>query len=139
MADPKIRAKASAALRAMGHKPPIQGGNGRALPEPQRLLLEALGGEWQAEFRQGVPQELRLEFSTGVRNYAIDIANCSQKIAVEADGATHNSPKARETDARKTAILSRLGWTVLRFSNQEILADLAGVGTRCRALCLTSK
>ena len=47
MADPGTRIKMAKTLRAMGHKPIIQGGNGRPLPEPQARLAERLG--WETE------------------------------------------------------------------------------------------
>lgn len=120
MSDPAVRAKMSASLRARGHRPPVRGGNGRGMTEPQRLLAEALGSGWEAEYviptragrRGGLPT-----------HYKVDIAHPTMLIAVEVDGQSHYSRRAE--DDRKTEFLAGLGWTVLRFSNRDVMADTA--------------
>ena len=101
-------------LREMGHRPTFIGGNGRGITEPQRLLLQKLGGGWTAE----------LVIGTGVRpgngvpsHWTIDIANPELMIAVEVDGGSHSSAKVRERDARKDEFLASKGWSVFRVSN----------------------
>ena len=51
--------------------------------------------------------------------YKVDCGNRRLRIAIEADGLSHNY--RRELDAKKDAKLASLGWTVLRFSNQQIV------------------
>lgn len=123
MKDPATRAKVSAALRALGHRPPTQGGNGRGTTEPQQLLFAALGRGWLLEYvvkpgegrkRGGLPTHFKL-----------DIANPDLMVAVEVDGKSHCSQERQEQDRRKTAWLNGAGWTVLRFSNEEVMADTA--------------
>src|SRR4030042_4465108 len=50
MYDPKIRGKMSSTLRKIGHKPIKQGGNGKEMPVPQKMLMTALGEGWKEEF-----------------------------------------------------------------------------------------
>jgi very-short-patch-repair endonuclease len=49
------------------------------------------------------------------------------KIIVEADGESHAEQAGY--DARRTAHLETLGYTVLRFTNAEIMTNLEGVLT----------
>jgi very-short-patch-repair endonuclease len=53
--------------------------------------------------------------------YKLDVAIPSVRLGIEADGAKHNNPKARLLDTKKDAMLTALGWKVLRYSNKEIL------------------
>jgi hypothetical protein len=106
-------------LRAMDWKPPVQGGNGRPSPEPQRMLAEALG--WATE----VVVRTRMPRGSGYPTcYKMDIADPELRIAIEVDGSSHQSLKIRQKDAKKASFLVGLGWTVLRFSNQEVTEHL---------------
>lgn len=126
------RRKLSAMLRAMGHRPPIHGGNGSPMPQPQALLWRLLGAQFVAEWpvtiptRDGRPQRA---------HYLIDLADRDLKLAVEVDGICHHSPQRRAHDRRKDRILRQLGWTVLRFSNQAILDSASSVVEQIKSAC----
>lgn len=122
MRDPLTRAKVSATLKAIGHRPSVRGGNGRGPSEPQRLLAEALG--WPMEVSIGTGPGARA--SGRATCYKLDIGNPTLKVGVEVDGSSHSSLKRREEDRRKVEFLNGEGWTVLRFSNREVMADTAG-------------
>lgn len=57
--------------------------------------------------------------------YILDIACRSAKLALEFDGSQHLD--AVDYDDRRTAFLEQEGWTVLRFWNGDIFANLDGV------------
>jgi very-short-patch-repair endonuclease len=110
-----------AQLRTIGHRPAVQGGNGRPMPEAQRLMKAALGDAWKAEFvvvtklrQQGYPN-----------HYKLDLAHPLRKVAIEIDGGSHSARKIRASDRRKELFLRQNGWLVLRFSNEEVMADSA--------------
>lgn len=98
-----------------------RGGNGAGLTVPQEMLASAL--QWQTEFvvRTGAEKGSGKPY-----HYKIDIANPALKIAIEVDGRSHRWTKTKESDARKDAFLTSLGWRVLRFSNQAVMDDLEG-------------
>lgn len=127
MTMPGMRARVSATLRRMGHRPPWTGGKGRRLTTPQRLLWTALGPAWEAEYAVGVKPR-RPDMPSC---YFIDLACPERKIAIEVDGATHCTQAVKDADARKTAYLQSFGWTVLRFWNKEILAWVSGEAVPC--------
>lgn len=124
MARGEVRQRVSQRLRDMGHRPPVQGGNGRPMPEPQSRLLETLGEGWTPEFVVPVGMGRQAGYPT---HYKLDLAHPGQKIAIEVDGPSHCSIAQQERDRRKDAFLKRQGWTVLRFTNQEVMADTAAV------------
>lgn len=130
MSDPACRLKVSKTLQAMGHRPPWTGGKGRGLTVPQKMLLEALGEEWRAEF--AVP--VRPRQSDLPTCFYIDLALPAAKLAVEVDGSSHRIAERKEQDRKKEAYLEGLGWRVIRFWNDEILSDLDGV-VRSIAAC----
>ena len=114
------RGRMAHALRQMGHCPRTQGGNGRPLPEPQRLLAQAL--DWPTEVVVKTQMPRGLGYPT---HYKIDIAHTTLQIAIEVDGGSHRSLLGLQRDAKKTAFLHGVGWTVLKFSNREVMEHLA--------------
>ena len=53
------------------------------------------------------------------------------RLIVELDGGQHND--LIETDARRTKLLNQAGFRVLRFWNNDVIDNPAGVGDRIRA------
>jgi hypothetical protein len=113
--NPEVNRRAVLALRERGYQH-LTGGNGAEMPLPEKLLSQRLG--WlpvvvptgMAPTRGGIPT-----------HYKIDIGDPILKIAIEADGASHQSKKVSAADRRKEAWLAAQGWRVLRFQNRMIL------------------
>lgn len=63
---------------------------------------------------------------TGTRphTYKIDVASPELKLGIEVDGRSHLLARRKAEDRRKEAVLQRLGWTVLRFTNREVTERL---------------
>lgn len=121
MKDPSIRKKVSKTLKKMKHSPSIRGGNGRPPTRQEKTMYDELckyddSFEIECIIKTG---ELAEEFSAP-SHYKIDVGSHRHKIAIEIDGASHNSKKVKECDRRKTLFLHTKGWTLLRFSNLMI-------------------
>jgi very-short-patch-repair endonuclease len=58
--------------------------------------------------------------------YVADFACVEARIVVEVDGGQHGGPR----DATRDAAMHAAGWRVLRFWNDEVLRNRAGVVTR---------
>jgi very-short-patch-repair endonuclease len=87
----------------------------------EKQLREALESRG---FQHGVDFSTQYPLRYG---YILDIAFPVEKLAVEADGAAwHGSKKARKRDHIKDNVLAKIGWTVLRFSDRQIIEDCAG-------------
>ena len=112
------RQKQRATFKRIGHAPSVRGGNGRPMTKPQEAMLAILGEEWKAEFAvtTGMPRGYGIPGS-----YKLDLAKPSEKLGVELNGGSHNSPRARELDAKKDRFLATLGWKVYRLKNADAL------------------
>ena len=110
-------------LLKIGHQPDQRGGNGQELPIPQQMLLEKLGESWYPEFVQRSNQYQRNNYNAS-RAYKIDIANPDWMVAIEVDGASHQMRDRQLQDKKKDLILNELGWTVLRFTNRQVMEHL---------------
>ncbi|WP_281680806.1 endonuclease domain-containing protein [Synergistes jonesii] len=123
MFNPETRAKMATTLRRIGHKPRVQGGNGRGMTKAQSLLMEHLSKMNPVSEFIAKTGETRLHPSHYPAHYKIDIAIPAHMLAIEVDGRSHNSLCIREKDLKKEIFLKSKGWTLLRFSNKEILEN----------------
>jgi dTDP-D-glucose 4,6-dehydratase len=57
------------------------------------------------------------------------------KVTVEVDGGYHNTSEQTVSDAERTARLNELGYTELRFTNEEVLHDLDNVLKKIKTFC----
>jgi len=72
---------------------------------------------------------MRLSFrrQMPIAGFIVDFACPSHKIVVEVDGSHHGDDTAARNDQHRTQTLQDLGWTVLRFWNDNVLRDIDGV------------
>lgn len=102
----------------------LNGGNG-AESKYERMLKDALPEEWQMQYVYVTTPEDRQDGSPN--HYKIDLALERVKLAVEVDGRSHELKDRQNQDAKKTRILNRAGWEVLRVKNSEVIEDLEAV------------
>ncbi len=69
--------------------------------------------------------KFRRQFPVG--GAVADFACLAARLVVEVDGATHGSDVERSSDARRTEMLMRCGFEVLRIDNDDVAANLEGV------------
>jgi len=62
-----------------------------------------------------------------VINYIADFMCKELMLVIEDDGITHQDEKVIQRDERKQAALEAAGFTVLRFSDHEVLTNMKGV------------
>jgi len=125
MQNPKIVEKVKEKWKEFGHplsRQQLVGGNGRPLPQAQRILWAALGPKWKPEYPINTKQTRNSGYPTC---YKADIALPQSKIWIEVDGWGHQIESAKLQDKKKEIFLTTLGWKGLRFSNQEILVNLS--------------
>lgn len=63
----------------------------------------------------------------GADRFIIDFYCAEAKLCIEIDGATHLEPSQAEYDAVRTAYLEELGYTVIRFTNEDVRHSLNAV------------
>ena len=62
-----------------------------------------------------------------ILDYIVDFICLDKGLVIELDGGYHNDPEQKEYDAQRTVHLQRLGYTELRFKNEELLCDPVSV------------
>ena len=77
------------------------------------------------EYLRNYPYQFRRQVTFG--NYILDFYCAEAKLAVELDGSQHYSEEGLRYDENRTAYLNGIGIRVIRFSNTDIMRNLAGV------------
>ena len=62
-----------------------------------------------------------------IDRYVVDFVSFAGRLIVEVDGATHSSDRERQHDAKRSDILTSLGFHILRVTNADIYEDMAAV------------
>lgn len=62
-----------------------------------------------------------------IDTFIADFACPSHRIIVELDGSGHGEDRQVARDEARTKRLEDLGWTVLRFWNDDVMTDIDGV------------
>jgi very-short-patch-repair endonuclease len=84
--------------------------------DAERRMWSALRDRrlWRYKFRRQYP----------IGSYIVDFACTRYKLVIEIDGGQHVNSSA---DAQRTLWLERQGWKVIRFWNNDVLANTNGV------------
>ncbi|SFQ53691.1 endonuclease domain-containing protein [Hymenobacter arizonensis] len=86
--------------------------------EGEEALWQALrGGQAGAKFRR----------QHSIDRYIVDFVAISAKLVVEVDGGIHDIPEQQDYDQGRSAMLAELGYRIVRFSNEQVLASLPEV------------
>jgi len=56
-----------------------------------------------------------------IENFIVDFVCLKKRLVVEVDGGIHNTPEQKEKDAIRTNRLIELGYSEIRFSNDEVI------------------
>lgn len=80
-----------------------------------------------SRLRRGAITGARFRRQHPVGRYVVDFACIAQRLAIEIDGATHHTDEQLRHDRLRTAFLNRLGWRVLRVTNDDVISNLDGV------------
>jgi methylmalonyl-CoA mutase len=59
-----------------------------------------------------------------IDKYIADFISLENKLIVEVDGSIHQLPENKENDKQRTERLNELGYTVIRFTNNEVLHNI---------------
>ena len=80
----------------------------------QEIRRKQVGGFY---FRRQVP----------IGPYIADFACVKEKLVIEVDGIGHAEPDEIARDAKRTAYLENLGWSVVRFMNVDVFDETDAV------------
>ncbi|BAZ32634.1 hypothetical protein NIES4074_51400 [Cylindrospermum sp. NIES-4074] len=62
-----------------------------------------------------------------IDNFIVDFYCASLKLVIEVDGDSHFTDEGKDYDAERTEILEGYGLKVMRFTNDDVLNNFAGV------------
>jgi superfamily II DNA helicase RecQ len=88
--------------------------NRRQSTEPEKQLWEVLRNNQSGyKFRRQHP----------IENFVVDFVCIEKKLVVEVDGDYHNNEEQKEYDTYRSLTLFQKGFTVIRFTNDEVLGN----------------
>lgn len=67
--------------------------------------------------------------------FIVDFYCHNIKLVIELDGGIHDHPENKEHDKNRTAHLEKFGIKVIRFTNEEVITDVAKVGRIIKEEC----
>ena len=91
-------------------------------------MTDAENELWYYLRREGLGVKFRKQHPIG--KYIADFACLNPKLIIELDGGQHTETDAVAHDAARTAFLEAQGFKVLRFWNNDVLENMAGVWER---------
>ncbi len=97
-------------------------------PKLRRMMTEAetlLWGILRTEVHLPAGTHFRRQMPIG--SYVVDFVSVKLRLIVEVDGPVHNDAKQIEYDARRDEYLRGEGFTVLRFTNDEVMLGRSAV------------
>ena len=72
-----------------------------------------------------------------ILDYIVDFICIEKGLVIELDGGYYNDPEQKEQDERRTAHLQQLGYTELRFANEELLTNPDAVIARIKEVAIS--
>jgi very-short-patch-repair endonuclease len=105
--------------------------NRRLKPLARKLRKESTKGEvqlWTKVLRAGKMQGYRFNRQRPVLNYIADFMCKDLKLIIEIDGCSHRTDEQFKRDQKRQQELEEHGFTLLRFSEKEVLDNTWAVG-----------
>ncbi|HXW41539.1 MAG TPA: endonuclease domain-containing protein [Xanthobacteraceae bacterium] len=62
-----------------------------------------------------------------INGYIVDFVTLDGKLIVEVDGATHSTARELRHDAKRTRVLTSLGFHIVRVTNIDVYENIDGV------------
>ncbi|MDX8513627.1 endonuclease domain-containing protein [Mesorhizobium captivum] len=102
---------------------PVNRGNARKMRKAMTDAELKLWNEVRAHRLMGLSFRRQMP----IAGYIVDFACPDKKLIVEIDGSQHAHAEVSASDATRTQQLEALGWTILRFWNDDVIRDIDNV------------
>ena len=89
--------------------------------ENRKKMTEAEFAFWQIAKSSGLGEKCRRQYILG--DYIVDFFFRKSMLIIEIDGGYHDTEEQQEKDTIRQEWLEQNGYTVLRFTNDQILFD----------------
>lgn len=93
--------------------------------ENRKNPTEAESVLWNTLKAKGVGLKFRRQHI--IEDFIVDFFCNEKKLTIELDGGYHRVPKQMKKDEERTARLQELGYTELRFTNEQVLCEIDNV------------
>jgi len=93
--------------------------------ELRRFSTEAESVLWEMVRANQLGEKFRRQHI--INDIIVDFVCLAKKLVIEVDGGYHNESEIQELDKLKTDILNDLGYKIIRFTNEEVLANIDSV------------
>jgi len=67
-----------------------------------------------------------------IGEYIVDFVSFDKRLIIEVDGGQHGGEEVKRRDGAREQTLTRSGYRLLRFWNNEVLQDIEGVVEKIR-------
>ncbi|NDV69323.1 valine--tRNA ligase [Dysgonomonas sp. 25] len=91
----------------------------------RKFSTEAESALWEMLRKKQLGDKFRKQHI--IENFIVDFVCLDKKLVIEVDGKYHNQPEIEEADKQRDEILQDFGYTVLRFTNEEVIANTESV------------
>lgn len=81
---------------------------------------------WQ-HVRNGRLNGLKFKRQHSIGNYIVDFYCASKQLVIELDGPIHDTEIQNKKDGLRDETLREMGFTILRFRNEDIIASMNSV------------
>ena len=109
---------------------PIFRQRSRELRQPQTPAETTL---WQYLRNRNLGYKFRRQHP--IAQFIVDFYCADAKLCIELDGSQHFEPDQAEYDKARTEYLEELGYTVIRFTNDNIRYDIQAVADEIMKTC----
>ncbi|ESX22624.1 MULTISPECIES: endonuclease domain-containing protein [unclassified Mesorhizobium] len=104
----------------------VSANNRRNARRMRKVMTDAELKLWN-EIRAHRLMGLKFRRQMPIDGHIVDFACPDKKLIIELDGSQHGQAETSESDAARTAKFEALGWTVLRFWNDDVIRDIDNV------------
>ena len=93
--------------------------------EQRRFSTEAESSLWEMLRRKNIDVRFRRQHI--IDDFIVDFVCLPQKLVIEVDGKYHENANIIEYDKLRSELLEKLGYKIIRFTNEEVLANTDSV------------
>jgi very-short-patch-repair endonuclease len=95
--------------------------------ENRKTMTKAEACLWKFLLKNRQLENIKILRQRAVKNYIVDFCSLELKLIIEVDGNTHNFDEVYKADLIRQKELENLGFTVIRFSDEDVLKNIDGV------------
>ncbi|NDV79818.1 leucine--tRNA ligase [Dysgonomonas sp. 511] len=101
--------------------------------ENRKNPTEAENALWQMLRNKNIGYKFRRQHL--IEQFIVDFVCFEKSLIIEVDGKYHNDPVQKEYDEQRSKALEELGYSILRFTNEEVIVNTDEVLNKIESFC----